>query len=247
MRRVRKNLINQPPVAKASVPIEEALEARGANILGENGLLHGQDRYLAKAKPGDLVIPVNELSPETRARLDAVMEAAGIKIAGQGGELSVSPFLLDGFGLAEDTDAVELLKLAKQAHSASRLRAIPFDEWTTKQTIKAYLDGHPRHQIFIYKESGLTKGALAAKMMPYPLSTETFAEVTAFYITPGHRSFRVTLQFLSILEVWAHTMNAQEITFPLIWASRASSLGKLLHRQKYLTTSTEVKKSHKGC
>lgn len=235
MRRVRKNLINKPLKAKADVPLEEALKAREKNLLGENGILHGQDRYLAKAKLGDLVVPINELTPETKRKLEAKIGDLATKTAGQGGELSISHLITDGFCLAEHSDEESLLALAKQAHSGSIYGDMPYSFDQARQTIQTYLTGHPAHQIFIVKHKGQIKGALAARLFQYPLSVGTFIEVSGFYVEPSHRNYTIVRKFLRMLEVWASTLEANEIRFSALPIKRSNNCAIHLKRNGFST------------
>lgn len=233
MRRVRKNLINKPADAKREVSIEEALAAREANLLGQNGLLHGQDRYLAKANQGDLVIPLDQLSPETRGKLEAKIGNLKSKIAGQGGELSVSHLLSDGFGLAEHSDEADLIALAQKAHEASAYRTIQFDEAQTRKTIETFLAGHPTHQLFIYKRGNQTRGVLAARAQQHLLCKGCYVEVEGFFVNPSNRSYALACDFTRILEVWARTLGATEIWFAAHPTDRAQAFSKFLKRFGY--------------
>ena len=127
MRKVRKSLINKPPGTKADVPLEEALNAREKNMLGDNGLVHGQDRYLARAKAGDVVLPTDQLSPEILAKLEKRIGSLAGRIIGQGGELAVSDLQLDGLAQAEESDMNALLELGEHMHQETSHQHIPLD------------------------------------------------------------------------------------------------------------------------
>lgn len=233
MRRVRKNLINKPPKAKREVSIEKALAAREANLLGQNGLLHGQDRYLAQAKLGDLVIPLDQLSPETRQKLEAKIGDLKSRTAGHGGELSVSHLLSDGFGLAEHSDEADLIALARRAHEVSAHRKMLFDEAQTRKTIQAFLAGHPTHQLFIYKKGGRTRGVLAARVQQHLLCEGCYVEVEGFFVDPVSRNYERAHDFMQVLEVWARTLDATEIRFAALPTDRAQAFSKFLKRIGY--------------
>lgn len=235
MRRVRKNLINKGQMAKRVVPIEEALAAREGNLLGENGLWHGQDRYLAKVEEGDLIIPLNELSPETRQKLEAHIGDLTSKTAGKGGELSVSHLLSDGFGLAEYSDESDLVIVARQAHDVSKYKHLMFDETQTRQTIAFYLSEHPSHQLFIYKENKHIQGVLAARVQQYLLCKGFYVEVTGFFVDPDRRNYSLARNFLQILEVWARTLDAIEIRFSEQAIEKQKTFNMLLKWNGYST------------
>lgn len=233
MRRVRKNLINKPADTKREVSIEEALAAREANLLGQNGLLHGQDRYLAQAKLGDLVIPLDQLSPETREKLEAKIDDLKSRTAGHGGELSVSHLLSDGFGLAEHSDEADLIALARRAHEVSAHRKMLFDEAQTRKTIQAFLSGHPTHQLFIYKKGGRTRGVLAARAQQLLLCKGCYVEVEGFFVNPVNRSYAQARDFMQVLEVWARTLEATEIWFAALPTDRVQAFSSFLKRSGY--------------
>lgn len=233
MRRVRKNLINKPPKAKRDVSIEEALAAREANLLGQNGLLHGQDRYLAQAKQGDLVIPLDQLSRETREKLEAKINDLKSRTAGHGGELRVSHLLVDGFGIAEHSDEAELIALARKAHDVSAYRHMPLDEDQARRTIHSYLAKRPTHQLFIYKRGNQTRGVLAARAQQHPLSKGCYVEVRGFFIDPTVRRYMLARNFIQVLEVWAHTLDATEITFTAFPTDRVHAFSSFLRRGGY--------------
>lgn len=233
MRRVRKNLINKSPRAKREVSIDKALAAREANLLGHNGLRHGQDRYLAQAKLGDLVIPLDQLSCETRKKLEAKVGDLKSRTAGQGGELSVSHLLSEGFGLAEHSDEVDLIALARKAHGFSANRHMPFEEDQVGRTIHTFLTKHPTHQIFIYKKNNQTRGALAARLQQHLLSKKSYVEIDGFFVDPTDRSYVLTRNFMRVLEVWAHTLDATEIRCAAVPTDRAQAFSKFLKRIGY--------------
>lgn len=237
MRRVRKNLINKPAEAKREVSIEEALAAREANLLGQNGLLHGQDRYLAQARLGDLVIPLDQLSPETREKLEAKINDLKSRTAGHGGELSVSHLLSEGFGLAEHSDEADLIALAQKAHEASAYRKMLFDETQTRKTIQTFLAGHPTHQLFIHKKGNRTRGVLAARAQQHFLIKGGYVEVVGFFVDPTDRSYALARDFMQVLEVWARTLDVTEIWFAALPMDRAQAFSSFLKRGGYSVIS----------
>lgn len=247
MRRVRKNLINKPPKAKREVSIDEALAAREANLLGQNGLLHGQDRYLAQAKQGDLVIPLAQLSPETRQKLEARIDDLPSKTAGQGGELCVSHLLSDGFGLAEHSDETDLIALARKAHKASAYRKMLFDETQARKTIQTFLAGRPSHQLFIYKRDNCTRGVLAARAQQHLVIDGCYVEIDGFFIDPTDRSYALARDFMQVLEVWARTLDATEIRSAALPTNRAQAFSNFLRRSGYSLNSECWRKQFLSC
>lgn len=242
MRKQRKNLINKAPKAKSTVPMQEALQAREANLLGQNGILHGQDRYLAKARSGDLVIPINKLSPDVQVELETHLSSLKIQSAGRGGELSVSAQHTDGLGLAEHSDIPELLTLGAQMHSETAYRNIPFILSRFQAHIEMYLEDRNNYQIFIHKVSGRIQGALFAKATPYFFSESLLVSEDLFYVFPRDRSLKIARKLITAVEVWARTIGAAELCLSVSTQVEMARIGKFYTREHFVLVGGNYKK-----
>lgn len=211
MRKTRNSLINKAPKAKSTVPLKEALQAREANLLGNNGPLHGQDRYLAQAQSGDLVIPINELSPDLRKQLEDRIGDFKTRLMGQGGELPVSEQFTDGLGLAEMSDIPELLILGARVHSEVANAELKFELDHFQSQIEYYLENRKTHQIFIHRREGHLQGALFAELCERILSCNPIVLSPFFYVQPEYYSSVIVEKMLKALGTWAITLNASEI------------------------------------
>ncbi|MHA3914253.1 hypothetical protein [Halovulum sp. GXIMD14793] len=246
MRRVRKNLINRAPKAKTDVPMEEALKAREANLLGKNGILHGEDRYLAKAELDDLVLPINNLSPTTRAQLEEQIGPLDALQAGNGGELNVSALQQNGLGLAETSDIPALLTLGSQMHAETVYRDISFSSGVFEAHIEVYLSNRQNHQIFVHKKDGRLQGALFAKASPYFFSDEWIVSEDLFYIYPVDRSYRIARKFITAFEVWARTLGAVECCLSISTGHDINRIGRLYEASGYTAVGGVYKKATRG-
>lgn len=207
-RRFRPNLINKAPRAKAEVPMEEALKAREANLLGKNGVSHGQDRYLARAHAGDLVIPLDELSPETRIRLEEKIGGFEGRIVGQGGELQLSAQHTNGAGVAEDEDVNALLSLvARNLHREEHGKGLSrFEKYT-----RIYLNDKNTKQIFIYKKDREIVGAIWARAIEPPLESNLYVLCEFLFVDADIEADMITDNLLKAAEIWAQTIDATRI------------------------------------
>lgn len=239
MRRVRPNLITQG----APASMKEAIAAREVNLLGQHGLNHAEDAYIATAQPGDLVVPTEALSEETQAALAAELGDDVAQVVGLGGETDLGPAgFTDGLGLAEHSDTEPLLTLCKAMHAETLYRSIPFSEAVLRAHIAFYLSHPATHRIFVHKEAGRLQGALFGYITPYFFSEARIANDDLFYVHPKDRSFSIARKLIRAFEVWATIRNVQEICLSVSTGLSEDRAEKLLNRQGFARIGAIFKK-----
>ena len=202
MRRIRKNLITKGPKPRADAPIEEALAAREANILGKNGVSHAQDRYLARANEGDLVVPLDELSPETRAKLEQAVGGFEGKIAGQGGEIDLSDAFTNGVGVAEENDAAAIRDLL----SDSKGFGDHIEHSDLLSFVTRYLTHRPDFQSFVHKTDGTIDGVVFVGLFEDIVPGKRVAILRGPFAVGGQTQNYDSLS--KAAKVWAETKEA---------------------------------------
>ncbi|WP_299675847.1 hypothetical protein [uncultured Roseobacter sp.] len=236
MRRVRPNLIT-----RGGSGMQDAIAAREANLLGQNGPAHAEDAYIAAAQPGDLVVPTEALSEQTRAALAA--ELGEGPVVGLGGELELGARgFSDGLGLAEPGDIDPLLALCRAMHGETIYRDIPFSEEVMRAHIEMYLGAPATHRIFLHKRGGQLQGALFGYVSPYFFSEARVANDDLFYVYPAARSLRLARKLVCAFEVWAMTCDVREICLSVSTGLSGDRAEKLLNRQGFARVGAIFKK-----
>ncbi len=246
MRKQKGSLINKAtsPSTTQKQPdadLDLALKAREANLLGENGLLHAQDQYLAKAKTGSLVLPLDRLSQETRARLEQTIGPVEGSAIGYGGELKVSEVHIDGLGLAEQSDIEALMILGRYIHGQSHYGSLPFSPSRFRTHIEQHLGNPDSHRIVTHKQNGQLQAALFAHLEKSPLVDGQHVSCDIFYIHPKENQASLTETMLRALIVWAQTMDAWEIHFSSLNQGRHTSLSQYFAAQEIIQVGRSYK------
>ena len=242
MRRVRKNLINKQPQPKSSIPLQEALEAREANLLGENGLVHGKDSYLAEANKGDLVLPLDQLNAEHKALLEKKLGPLDKHIIGHGRELPLSNYVKNGVSIAEEPDLEDLVDLGIAITSETAYRDIRYDRARAREFVEMYLAEHDTRKIFIHKQDARLQGALFGYVTDYIFSYDLMASEELFYIYPEYRNSRIAFKLMQAFETWAMTKSVIEICCSVSTLDNADRIGKFYERMRYVKMGGVYKK-----
>ncbi|WFE90484.1 GNAT family N-acetyltransferase [Roseibium porphyridii] len=242
MRRIRKNLITgQSPTHDASA-LRAALSAREANLLGENGLVHGQDRYVATASPGDLVLPLDQLNEEQKALLEERMGKLVSHTVGCGRELELSELVKDGVSIAEPSDIDALINLGAAIASETAYRSITFDPLRAREFAEMYLAETETHKIFVHKSRGRLQGALFGYVTDYIFSRDLMAAEELFYIYPEDRKSRIAIKLMRAFETWARTKSVIEICFSVSTQDQADRIGRFYEKMDYVRVGGVYKK-----
>ncbi|MCV3273661.1 GNAT family N-acetyltransferase [Roseobacter sinensis] len=237
MRRIRPNLIT----GGAPAVLQEAVAAREANLLGRHGSAHAEDAYIATAQPGDLVVPTEALSEQTRAALAA--EQGDEPVVGLGGELELgAQGFADGLGVAEPGDMAALLALCRAMHGETAYRDIPFSEDAMQTHIAMYLGAPATHRVFVHKRKGQLQGALFGHVSPYFFSDARIANDDLFYVYPAERSLSLARKLIRAFEVWVMTCNVHEICLSVSTGLSGDRAEKLLNRQGFARVGAIFKK-----
>lgn len=244
MRRVRKNLINKQPQPKSSIPIDEALDAREANLLGENGLVHSQDSYLANASRGDLIFPLDQLSTDQKELLEQKLGPLDQHTIGHGRELALSEHVKNGVSIAELSDLDSLVDLGIAITSETAYRDIRYDRERAREFVAMYLRENNTHKIFIHKQDGELQGALFGYVTDYIFSYNLMASEELFYIYPQFRNSRIAVKLIRAFETWAKTKSVIEICFSVSTLDQADRIGKFYERMNYVKVGGVYKKSN---
>lgn len=239
MRRIRPNLITQG----ARATLAEAIAGREANLLGAHGPDHAQDAYIANAEQGDLVVPTDALSKETRAALAAELGEDAGQIVGLGGEIDLGKAgFTDGLGLADPSDTRALLALCKAMHTETDYRDIPFSKDVMRAHIAMYLDNPATHHIFVHKKAARLQGVLFGHVSTYFFSETRIANDDLLYVAPKDRSLRITRKLIKAFEVWAMSCGVQEICLSVSTGLSEDRAEKLLNRQGFARIGAIFKK-----
>lgn len=211
MRRIRNNLIMKSPPAKPTIPIEEAIKAREKNLLGENGVLHGQDRYLAMANAGDLVVPVNELSLETRTRLEESVGSLEDKMIGQGGELQLSKHYTNGVGIAEVADIPSIIHYVEVMDDKTAPEIGALDITWFESCLHKYLKNRQIKQVLIHKTDKNIDGIVFLQSHQELFQDNTYVSVEFFDVKEDSQQKIIGGKLIQAIQTWANSQGAINI------------------------------------
>lgn len=246
MRRVRKSLLNKSTKSPTEPPFKVAQEGLESNLLGENGADHAQDRYVALANKGDLVLQYDQLPPALREKLEQQLGPLSDRVIGHGGEMSMANQIENGLAIADISILENLTELCMQMHRETAYQRITLDQERLRNFIADQIACPKSAQILIHKSNGNLQGALFLRAEPYFFSKEIIVSDSLFYVYPGQRSWDLTRKFLIAAEVWAHSIGASELCLSVSTGVNANRIGALLERAGFSAMGGVYKKVTKS-
>lgn len=237
MRR-RRSLIHDGPTDSADQEAR-ADAGRTANLLGQNGPDHASDRYLAEAQHGDLVVPLDALSAETHAALEAHLGSLEARLLQQ--SANAVP-VQDGLGTATEDDIPALLALGAAMHTETAFADIPLQLDRFETFLRDALADRARRQIFVHKSGGVLEAALIARASPYIFSDALLVSDELFYVFPAFRSYPLARRMIRAMEVWASSLGAAEVCLAVSTGTQIDRVDALYAKFRYRRVGGVYKK-----